>query len=499
MLVVLMAMSSIGLVVLQIVQIKRAVQVSDNLFNVSVTNAMDNVVAQFVNMKPDEYVSNAERGKVQAFRRFEELNERMLELVSDHKELFYNEKEVRFGVVLQDSAFVRPFVRLGHSDSSILAQYNMLLNARKRLQVSQSKTLNQYARMVVSGDDIFASDFNFALLDSLVRVELIINGVDMMPDIGVMRAADDDFIYLSNEKVKDRLVKSPFKYGFYLGGLPSVEDYYVVLYFSPSDLMLLTNQHIVFTSIILIVIIVVIFLISLRIILYQRKVDEMKTTFISNMTHEVKTPIATIGLTCEMLRDESVSLDADMRRRFLNVIKDETHRMQVLVETILQNAKMSNKNYTIHPAEMDINDTVREVVNSFSVQVEQRGGSIEVSLDADPGTMVADKLHITNLVYNLVDNAVKYSSDKPLVEIATRLEDEWVLLTVRDHGIGIAKEDQRHIFEKFYRVSTGNVHNVKGFGIGLNYVSQVVALHGGSVSVESALGEGTCFTVRLPR
>ena len=248
----------------------------------------------------------------------------------------------------------------------------------------------------------------------------------------------------------------------------------------------------------LILVIAAMFFISLRTISNQRKLDQMKNEFINNMTHEIKTPISTISLACEMLSDESISQDAASRSNFIGIVADENQRMRVLVETILQSAKMSNKNFSINPKEVDINALVGKVLKSFNLTIANRDGSVETHFDADPSVIIADELHMTNLIYNLVDNGIKYSNAAPHIEVSTAIDGKHFLLSVKDHGIGISKADQKHIFEKFYRVSTGNIHNVKGFGIGLNYVAQVVRLHHGHIAVESEPGNGSTFIVSLP-
>ena len=230
----------------------------------------------------------------------------------------------------------------------------------------------------------------------------------------------------------------------------------------------------------------------------QRKLDQMKTEFINNMTHEIKTPISTISLACEMLQDETISQDADSRGNFIGIIADENQRMRVLVETILQSAKMANKNFTINLKQTDVNAIVNKVKQSFKLTLANRGGSITTLLEAEPSSILSDELHLTNLVYNLVDNGIKYSTDAPHITVSTAIEGENFILKVKDEGIGISKADQKHVFEKFYRVSTGNVHNVKGFGIGLNYVAQVVRLHHGHITLDSEPGHGSTFTVSLP-
>jgi two-component system phosphate regulon sensor histidine kinase PhoR len=259
-----------------------------------------------------------------------------------------------------------------------------------------------------------------------------------------------------------------------------------------------TNVFFVGISILLIVIILILFYIAVRIIFNMRKLDEMKTAFISNMTHEIKTPLATIGLACEMLQDESISQDNESRHNFVGIINDENQRMRVLVETILQSAKMSKKNFRINPKEVDVHQIIDKVSKSFRLTLTNRGGTMETDLQAAPPVIEADELHLTNLIYNLIDNAIKYSNEAPHITVSTAVEGHFLTLKVADQGIGISKEDQKHVFEKFYRVSTGDIHNVKGFGIGLNYVAQVVRLHQGHISLESEPGKGSTFTVSLP-
>ena len=242
-LVVAMVLTSIGLVVVQVVQTHRSVKVSRNLFNVSVSNAMDNVVAQFDQMKLDDYVSSADQVAIRAYRRYEELNDRMIDLVSRHEDLFYNEHEVRFGTVLQDSAFIRRYVRLSRSDSTVLKQYNTLLNARRRLQMTNAKSLARMDQGLRSNDEVFSSDFNYALLDSIVREELLITGVEVSPELGVLRASSEELLYCSSSSMKDELLHSAYRYNLHLGGLPSIDDYYLVLAFHSSDLWLLTNYR----------------------------------------------------------------------------------------------------------------------------------------------------------------------------------------------------------------------------------------------------------------
>lgn len=344
-----------------------------------------------------------------------------------------------------------------------------------------------------------ATAFNYQELDSLIVEELLISGIDMHPYVGLYDGSQGSFLYSSDARQEYRLEQSPYRYSFRPIGVVSANQYYIILAFPTYSLPFqISNDIFMYTSMFLILVIAVMFIISIRTVANQRKLDQMKNEFINNMTHEIKTPIATIGLACEMLSDDSISQDTASRNNFIGIVADENQRMRVLVETILQSAKMSNRNFNIKMEELDINPVIKKVIQSFRLTMANRGGSIETHLDASPSIVLADELHITNLIYNLIDNGIKYSVGAPLIVVSTAREGNRFQLRVQDHGIGIPKDDQKHIFEKFYRVSTGNVHNVKGFGIGLNYVASVVKLHHGHITLDSEPGKGSTFTVSLP-
>ncbi|MDI9339566.1 MAG: HAMP domain-containing sensor histidine kinase [Sediminibacterium sp.] len=230
----------------------------------------------------------------------------------------------------------------------------------------------------------------------------------------------------------------------------------------------------------------------------QKKLSEIKNDFISNMTHEFKTPISTISLASEMLSDQSISQTPEKQQRFLRMIRDENKRLSVLVESILQTSILDRGEFKLKPVEIDVHDIINTAINNTALLISQRNGKIETYLTAQQYKLQADKVHLTNIIFNLIDNAIKYTRDTPLISIYTRNTPEAIIITVKDNGIGISKENQRKIFDKFYRVPTGNVHNVKGFGLGLSYVQAVVEKHGGTISVSSELGKGSAFEVRLP-
>ena len=342
-----------------------------------------------------------------------------------------------------------------------------------------------------------AASFNYRELDSLIVEELLMAGIDLHPIVGLYDGSQGSFLYSSDSKREDLLEHSPYRYSFQPIGVISSNQFFIILAF-PNDLLPRIDSSLyLYMSLFLVLIIAVLFVISLRTISNQHRLDQMKNEFISNMTHEIKTPISTISLACEMLQDPDASQDEASRTNFVGIIADENQRMRVLVETILQSAKMSNRNFSLNLIEVNVNNVINRVSQSFRLTLANRGGYLETHLDANPPTLVADELHLTNMIYNLVDNGIKYSPSAPHIVISTRREGSQFLISVKDHGLGIAKADQKHVFEKFYRVSTGNVHNVKGFGIGLNYVAQVARLHHGTVTLDSEPGKGSTFTVCL--
>ena len=215
------------------------------------------------------------------------------------------------------------------------------------------------------------------------------------------------------------------------------------------------------------------------------------------MTHELKTPIATIGLACEALKDENIELNKPMKDKFLSTITNENERLGKLVETVLQNTISDKGTPELKLEIFNIEEIIEKAMKSIQLSFDKKEGSIETDFMALNKIVEADKLHITNVIYNLLDNSLKYSENRPLVKISTRDVIGGLVIRIKDNGIGIAKDNQEKIFEKLYRVPTGNIHNVKGFGLGLSYVRSIMELHQGTIKVESKLDQGSTFLLNL--
>ena len=243
------------------------------------------------------------------------------------------------------------------------------------------------------------------------------------------------------------------------------------------------------------------FMITVYLIVRQKKISEMKNDFVHNMTHEFKTPISTISIAAQMLSDKSVNKDAATYERLGDVINNETRRLRYQVEKVLQMSLFDRNNIALKLQELDANELIDNVIQTFSLKVTQSGGELKTRLEAYNPFVNADEMHFTNVIFNLLDNAFKYRrEDVPLhLEVATWNQGEdYLCISIKDNGIGIQKVDLKRIFEKFYRVHTGNKHNVKGFGLGLAYVKKMIDLHRGTIKVISEIGQGTKFIITLP-
>jgi two-component system phosphate regulon sensor histidine kinase PhoR len=245
-------------------------------------------------------------------------------------------------------------------------------------------------------------------------------------------------------------------------------------------------------------IILVAFVRTLQSVKRQKRLIDIRTDLVNNLTHELKTPISTIGLACEALTDPSIPRSEEQVRRYTAMIRDENKRLGALVENVLLSAVQDGGSMVVKPVDLDLHAVIADVARSSGMLVSRRNGTIDTDLRAEIHRLKADRIHLTNLLTNLVDNAVKYCEQEPRIRIATRSDDEGIWVSVADNGIGIAPAEQRKVFDKLYRVPTGNLHNAKGFGLGLSYVKNVVERHGGRIRLESTPGMGSTFHIFLP-
>jgi two-component system phosphate regulon sensor histidine kinase PhoR len=274
---------------------------------------------------------------------------------------------------------------------------------------------------------------------------------------------------------------------------------YLKLYFpNEKEFVYQSLGYLAISSMLLSLAILFSFAITAFIMFRQKRLSEIRSDFISNMTHELKTPISTISLASQMLGDNTIPVELKNTAQISKIISEECRRLGSQVEKVLQTSVFDKGKLKLRLAEVNMHEIISGVVDNFSIQVKSRNGKISVSLNADRFMLLADQVHITNVMSNLLDNAIKYTGREPEISVETDNKMEFFVITVRDNGIGISRADQKRVFEKFYRVPTGNIHTVKGFGLGLSYVKMVTEAHNGYVEVESELHSGSAFKIYLP-
>ena len=338
---------------------------------------------------------------------------------------------------------------------------------------------------------------NFKILDQDIKAELINNGVNIHYHFTVT-TQDGREVYRCPDYSDEG---SEFTYTQVLfRNDPSSKMGVVKVHFPDINSYIFSSIKFMIPSVFFTLILLVTFIITLVIVFRQKRYNEIKNDFVNNMTHELKTPIASISLATQMLNDDSVTKSDKMRKHLVGVITDETKRLRFLVEKVLQMSMFDRKKSSFKKKHLDLNEMVESIANSFSLRVEHTGGKINVDIGAVDSDIYVDEVNFQNVIFNLMDNAVKYrKTDEPVdIYLKTWNDDKWLYLSVHDTGKGIKKDDLRKIFEKFYRVGTGNVHDVKGFGLGLAYVKKVVDLHDGEIKVDSEYGKGSTFTIKLP-
>jgi two-component system phosphate regulon sensor histidine kinase PhoR len=317
------------------------------------------------------------------------------------------------------------------------------------------------------------TDFEFAIYDRDLSTKVQSGNFDLNPEstIGVP-------VFLDNNNESDYMLYVDF---------PKRRNFLL------SSILGMIALSILFTSII-----VIAYSSAIYQLIKQRQISQIKTDFINNMTHEFKTPIATINLALDSIRNPKIIGDQEKVMRYLKMIKDENKRMHAQVENVLRISKLEKNELNISKERLKLHDLIEDAVTHIELIVEDRKGYVKTHLDAEKSSVLANDTHFTNVIVNILDNAVKYSDEAPKIDIYTENIGNSIILKIADQGNGMSKQVQKRVFEKFYREHTGNVHNVKGHGLGLAYVKRIVDDHQGHISVESEKGKGSVFTIKLP-
>jgi len=340
---------------------------------------------------------------------------------------------------------------------------------------------------------------NFDSLGTLLRAELINHNITQQPNYTVSLAKKDSILYVNASSEKGKfLPENTYRTPLFSHDLFRDPGVLTVSFPYKNSAILSNLSATLASSVGLLLVLVFIFSYTLYAILKQKKISEMKTDFINNMTHEFKTPVATIMIASEALKDPEVTEDKARLKRLAGIIYDENVRLGSHIERVLSIARLEKGELKMENTDVDVNDLIMIVLDSMELQLQKKGAKVILNTDAEQPVVFGDELHLSNVIYNLIDNANKYSIGEPEITISTRNVNKNLIIDIQDKGIGMSKEHSKRIFDQFYRVPTGNLHDVKGFGLGLNYVQDIVKALRGTIKVYSEKDKGTTFEISLP-
>ncbi|PWS32829.1 sensor histidine kinase [Pedobacter paludis] len=364
---------------------------------------------------------------------------------------------------------------------------------------TSSRLLEDVAKEMKEGNVPIYKRINYNALGSLLKTELLAHNITQKPAYKIALANKDSVLFIEASNTKEEfLPKNTYKVPIFGNDLfrdPGT----LIVSFPDKNAAIISNLGATLgSSVGLLLVLVFIFSYTLYAILKQKKLSEMKTDFINNMTHEFKTPVATIMIASEALKDPEVTEDKARLKRLAGIIYDENVRLGNHIERVLSIARLEKNELKMENSEVDMNDLILIVLDSMSLQLQKRNAILTVNTDAENAIIYGDELHLSNVLYNLIDNANKYSTDTPDITITTRNTAKNLIIEISDKGIGMTKEHSKRIFDQFYRVPTGNLHDVKGFGLGLNYVQDIIKQLNGSIKVSSEKDKGTKFEISLP-
>jgi len=463
--IILVSLSSIGLLSIQVYWIRNAVQVRQAVFNRDVNMAMQRVVFTIDKLRYQEYYLNSKefyRKNLNAFALFDSLN-----------------RDIASQTLTLNNA----------NDLNRLLEKRMMLS-------------NQYQQLFSKfhqPDDLNFFSGHKNLIDSLIRNSLSEKNIKTKYEFGIYKPIANAMILQKTGKYPTQLLNNSFVYNLSPLGNNIQFPLKFLIYFPQEHLFILKKLYkLLFVSLGLFFIIIGSFSFSIVVINRQKKLSEMKSDLINNMTHEFKTPISTISLVCEALRDKDVKKSDQVYNSYVSVIDEENKRLRTMAEHILRSATIESGRLKLHKEILDLNEILQNAVNGKKINAETKGGKIILELNAKSSLVLADRVHMTNVFVNMLDNAIKYNLNTPVIKVSTRNLQEGILVDITDNGIGISKANQNKIFDKLYRVHTGNIHNFKGFGLGLSYVKAIVEQHKGKITVDSELEKGSVFHIYLP-
>lgn len=416
----------------------------------------------------------------------------------DEMQILLQEKERQLQYLSRNQGFLPS--RSANNESEISSEIIIPVDALEKIKKTNLKIelMNQAMDELAAGQKAILDRLDTTLVRTLVKNHLLERGITENFELGLLK--DDGFV-MPIGTVLDSflLVQNGVQAKLFPNDILG-KDNFLYIFFPEKNYHVVRQVWLpISSSLLFIGVIIFCFIYAIKVIIRQKALSDIKNDFINNMTHEFKTPLATVSLAVEALQDPELSNQDKFRSRYLGIIKEENKRLVSQVENVLQAAALDKKDFKLKIEKINLSDLLESNVDQMSLQLENRDGKISFVNKLKDPMIEGDAFHITHIFNNLLDNANKYSPDKPMIRIEAKEDRDQVMVSIQDQGTGMTKESQRKIFDKFYRVPTGNLHDVKGFGLGLSYVKTMLEAHKGDIHVHSELGKGSTFTINLPK
>lgn len=517
MLVAIMSFSLIGIIVVQLYWIISSYNNNEEQFKYHVQQVLGNVANSMQQNEATEFYKfyNKLKDSIGTAPKTSELKQYLYieRNPQTNEEILYSNT-----LILEDYNIKGSFFDSKVSDS--LKVKNLV--SKRKTEIYKGDGFDRNAIRQNYPDEVKEQSGNLDILDK-AQFEIYFKDIVALRSIDE-RISKDKLQDLLRKELKQYGVNAKFEYGVYNKGLatkiksdefvyeegstygvPILTDndgktkYQLYLTFPEKSKYLFSSLlGITFLSVLFTIVIIAAYLNAINQLIKQKQISEIKTDFINNMTHEFKTPIATINLALDAIKNPKVINDSEKVDRYLKMIRDENKRMHAQVENVLRISKLERREFDVDKDQMDVHEIIENAVDHVGLIIQDREGEINLHLDARRTDVLGNDFHFTSVIVNILDNAIKYSQEKPIIDIYTENVKDFILIKIKDNGIGMSKHAQKRIFDKFYREHTGDLHNVKGHGLGLAYVQQIVEVHNSQVYVESEKGKGSTFIIKMP-
>jgi signal transduction histidine kinase len=513
-LITVIALALSGLIIFQSYWMKNALQIKENQFEQQINGVLALIVKS---LQQEETVNNLAKEisslpSDSAIRKDEKVHNKnhMQEPLNFSKEIYLYSHEGQSQLKAKIS--VIPGDSMNSENGSITwntKSYNTE-TATQKLHQTTGDIKSLYAKTLHNKTQIVENIVNKLIqshlrinekidnktLDRIIRAELLLKGLNIPYQYAVKDESGN--IIFKSKNYFNYITSKNYIARLFPDDIFDQPNFLILKFPTQKQFIIHSMSFILISSISLTIIIIAIIAFALYIIVKQKRLSEIKTDFINNMTHEFKTPISTISLASQMLNDTSIPFESKNYEHLSKLILDESKRLGIQVEKVLHMAVFDRTELKLKLIDTNINELIDNILNNFNLQVKNTNGKIIKNLNAENPYIQIDEMHFTNVILNLLDNAIKYCTENPFINISTYNSSKGIIIEVKDNGVGISKENQKKVFEKFYRVHTGNIHNVKGFGLGLSYVKKITEAHRGTIEIESKPGFGSTFILFFP-